>query len=250
MKKILIIEDERPLLEMYRVRFLKAGYEVFSTENGKPGIEIALKENPDFILLDILMPKTDGYEVIKALKNNPRTKKIPILVFSNLSQPEEMKKAIELGADNYVVKADLTPSELLSKVEKMLKKDGKLKKESKKRILIVESDKKMARLYAQKLIKVGFEAVMTESAAANLETANSNNFNLIILIAPKPSPNTFETLKHLKENEQTKDLPILVISDSAEETEIAKALEMGAKEYFLRPKTESGRIIEEVKKIL
>ncbi|MBL7155035.1 MAG: response regulator [Candidatus Portnoybacteria bacterium] len=120
-KKILIIEDEKFLLEMYQSRFEKEGYRVFTAINGQPGLELAQKEKPDLIILDILMPEMDGYEVIKKLKENSQTEKIPILVLSNLGQPEEINQGLKLGADDYIIKTDLTPSELINKVERMLK---------------------------------------------------------------------------------------------------------------------------------
>jgi len=121
-KKILIIEDEKLLLEMYQSRFEKEGYRVLTALSGKKGIALAQKEKPDLIILDILMPGIDGYEVIKKLKKDSRTRKIIILVFSNLGQPAEINRGLELEADDYIVKTDLTPSQLLNKVEKMVKK--------------------------------------------------------------------------------------------------------------------------------
>jgi len=119
-KKILIIEDEPGLLEMYRLYFERAGYQVFDVLSGQLGLEAAKEKKPDLILLDILMPDLNGYEVIKKLKSDPETSKIPILVFSNLAQVEEIQKGLALGADDYIVKTDLTPKELLAKVEQKL----------------------------------------------------------------------------------------------------------------------------------
>lgn len=120
-KTILIIEDEKFLLEMYQSRFEKDGYQVLTAMSGRKGLELAQKEKPDLIILDILMPGMDGYEVIKKLKKDSQTEKIPILVFSNLGQPEEINQGLKLGADDYIIKTDLTPSELINKVEIMLK---------------------------------------------------------------------------------------------------------------------------------
>lgn len=120
-KKILIIEDEKFLLEMYQSRFEKEGYRVSTAIDGQHGLELAQKEKPDLIILDIVMPGMDGYEVIKNLKKNSQTRKIIILVFSNLGQQEEINQGLKLGADDYIVKTDLTPSELINKVERMLK---------------------------------------------------------------------------------------------------------------------------------
>lgn len=121
-KKILIAEDEPILMEMYRVYFEKAGFEVLNAENGQVCIEIVKKDKPDILLLDVLMPRLNGWDVLKELKNNPETKDMPILVLSNLSQTQEIQKGLDLGADDYIIKSDLTPKDLLAKVEKTISK--------------------------------------------------------------------------------------------------------------------------------
>jgi len=120
-RKILIIEDEKFLLEMYQGRFEKEGYQVFTAIDGQCGLRLAQKEKPDLIILDILMPGMDGYEVIRKLKEDNQTKEITILVLSNLGQREEVNQGLKLGADDYIIKTDLTPSELVNKVERMFK---------------------------------------------------------------------------------------------------------------------------------
>lgn len=119
-RKILIIEDERLLLDMYESYFEKAGYEVRAAKNGRPGIEIAKTEKLDLIITDIVMPDMDGYDVIKKIREDTTTKKIPILVFSNLCQQSEINKGLAMGADEYIVKTDITPIELLKKIENMI----------------------------------------------------------------------------------------------------------------------------------
>jgi DNA-binding response OmpR family regulator len=116
-KKILLIEDERLLLEMYVSRLEKAGFEILSAEDGDMGLKIAQEKIPDLILLDIVMPGMSGYDVLKELKTNPSTKDIPVIVFSNLGQEEEIKKGLALGAEDYIVKTSVTPTELLEKIE-------------------------------------------------------------------------------------------------------------------------------------
>ncbi len=123
-KKILIVEDEKLHLEMYQERFEKAGYQVLTAINGQLGLELAKKEKPDLVVLDILMPKMDGYEVIKRMKEDARIRKIPILVLSNLGQDDEIKRGLELGADDYVIKTDITPTGLLNKVKKILNQNN------------------------------------------------------------------------------------------------------------------------------
>lgn len=121
-KKILIVEDEPSLLEMYKLYFERAGYEVIISENGLNTLDVAIEKKPNLILLDILMPKVDGWEVLKQLKSDPETKLIPVIVFSNLAQSDEIQKGLDLGADEYLIKSNLTPKELLSKIQSLLPK--------------------------------------------------------------------------------------------------------------------------------
>lgn len=116
-KKVLVVEDDSLLLDLYRLKLTEDGYEVFIASNGEDGFKSALANQPQLILLDILMPKVDGYTALKNLKSNQKTKKIPVVIFSNLSQKEEIEKGLKLGADDYVVKTSLTPSQLADKVK-------------------------------------------------------------------------------------------------------------------------------------
>ena len=122
-KRVLIVEDEPSLLELYRLALEQAGFVVFTAVNGDAGYLLA-KGNPvDLILLDILMPKVDGYEALRHLKNDPDTKEIPVIIFSNLSQKEEIEKGLKLGAKDFVVKTSVTPKALVEKVKQWVSGD-------------------------------------------------------------------------------------------------------------------------------
>lgn len=120
MKKILIIDDEKFHLEMYKDRFEKAEYQVLTAANGQLGLELAKKEKPDLVIVDILMPTMDGYEVIEKMKKDEQTSKIHIVALSNLAQDNEIKKGLNLGADDYIIKTDITPTELIERVKKII----------------------------------------------------------------------------------------------------------------------------------
>ena len=120
--KVLIIEDEKMLVDMYASKFNKEGFEVEEALTGKQGIDKAKEINPDIILLDIIMPEVDGFAVLKELKNNQKTKNTPIIMLTNLGQDEDIEKGKKFGAVDYLVKANLTPREVVGKVKKILKK--------------------------------------------------------------------------------------------------------------------------------
>ena len=134
--KILIVEDEPFLLDMYKMKFKQDGFEVISAVDGEEAIKISRSEKPNIILLDIMMPKINGFEVLENLKKNPITKLIPVLIFSNFSQKEEIKKGIALGAVDYFLKTNYTPAQVLEKVKNILitKNNNYEKKQKQKNI--------------------------------------------------------------------------------------------------------------------
>ena len=119
-KKILLIEDEAVLVDLYKIKFEKEGYNVEYAYDGKEGIEKAKKLIPELVLLDIVMPKIDGYQVLKELRRDPKTKNIIIYILSNLGQNDEIKEGLNKGADGYFVKANLTPMQLVDYVDTIL----------------------------------------------------------------------------------------------------------------------------------
>jgi DNA-binding response OmpR family regulator len=122
MKKILFIEDESALQKTFGEVLGQEGYEVVSALDGESGLRLAESEKPDLILLDLVLPKIHGFEVLKKLKGDSNTKDIPIIVLTNLEAIEDVDKAIELGATTYLVKAQYSLEEVLIKVKKVLEK--------------------------------------------------------------------------------------------------------------------------------
>ncbi|MDD5110592.1 MAG: response regulator [Patescibacteria group bacterium] len=120
-KKILIVEDEPNLLELYRLALERDGFEVFTASNGEAGLMLVRGNAPDLVLLDILMPKVDGYEMLKRLKEDAKAKNIPVVIFSNLSQKEEIEKGLKLGAQDFIIKTSVTPREMVEKVKQWVK---------------------------------------------------------------------------------------------------------------------------------
>jgi len=117
---ILIIEDDAFLSNIYKTKFEMEGFKVSTSDNGEAGLTDAKKKNPDIILLDILMPKMDGFTVLKELKGASETKDIPVILLTNLGQKDDVEKGLELGAADYLIKAHFKPSETVAKVRKIL----------------------------------------------------------------------------------------------------------------------------------
>ena len=120
MKKILFIEDEPTLQKTFKEILEKEGYQLISAFDGENGLVLAKKEKPDLILLDLILPKKDGFEVLKELKSDEETKEIPVIVLTNLEEIDSVEKALELGANTYLVKAQYKLEEVVQKVKKAL----------------------------------------------------------------------------------------------------------------------------------
>lgn len=123
-KKILFIEDESALQKTFSDLLSAEGYEIVSALDGQTGLRLARTQNPALILLDLVLPKKDGFEVLKLLKKDNRTQEIPIVILTNLEEAEDVERALRLGATTYLVKANYSLEEVVEKVEKALRTKG------------------------------------------------------------------------------------------------------------------------------
>jgi len=121
MTKILVIEDEKILAEMYRDKFEKEGFEIVLAGDGEEGIRMMKKERPSLVLLDILMPKENGIELLKKQKEDPDISSIPVIVFSNFDDAETRRQTLSLGAKAYLIKSNHNPKEIVEEIKKHLK---------------------------------------------------------------------------------------------------------------------------------
>ncbi len=119
--KVLVVEDDSFLAGIYTTKLGLEGFEVLSAGDGEAGLKMAKKEIPDIILLDILMPKMDGFEVLDELKKDPTTQKIPVIVLTNLGQKEDVERGLKGGAADYLIKAHFVPADTVAKIRKVLK---------------------------------------------------------------------------------------------------------------------------------
>lgn len=119
-KKILFIEDEPSLQQALGEILRQEGFEMIFALDGLEGMERIKEEKPDLILLDLILPKLDGFEVLKKVKENPITENIPVIVLTNLESAEDVNRAIELGATTYLVKANYEIEEVMDKVKQSL----------------------------------------------------------------------------------------------------------------------------------
>ena len=119
-KVILLVEDDTFLSNIYKTKFEMEGYQVITAMDGEAGLTFVKTKKPDLILLDILLPKMDGFSVLKEIKADEKIKDIPVILLTNLGQKDDVSKGLELGAVDYLIKAHFKPSETVGKVRKII----------------------------------------------------------------------------------------------------------------------------------
>lgn len=118
---VLLVEDDIFLSGIYQKKFEMEGFKISTADNGEKGLNDAKKKKPDIVLLDILLPKLDGFSVLEQLQADASTKSIPVILLTNLGQKDDVEKGLEAGAVDYLIKAHFKPSEIVDKVKKVLK---------------------------------------------------------------------------------------------------------------------------------
>lgn len=123
MKSILLVEDDPFLIDIYTTRLKEAGFAVVVALDGPEALNKIKKEKPkpDLVLLDIVLPQIDGWEILREIKSDQNLKDLPVIILSNLGQREEVEKGVTLGASRYLIKAHYTPSEVVQEIKKILK---------------------------------------------------------------------------------------------------------------------------------
>ena len=118
--KVAIIEDDAAIVQMYRTKFEHSGYEVATADDGAKGLELISTYAPDVVLLDLMMPNVGGLDMLSTLRRNPGGRDVKVIVLTNMGDAETATKVFKMGANDYIVKAELTPGQVEERVKKLL----------------------------------------------------------------------------------------------------------------------------------
>jgi two-component system, cell cycle response regulator len=266
MSNIIIVEDDPMIAEIYQKKFADSGFEVFLAESGEQALNIAKKEKIDVVLSDLIMPKMDGFEVIKQLRSGAYDPNIRIIISSNLSQKEDRDKAMRLGANGFVVKSDFNPSDLVAEVRRLLNQyqeqeknlkrdevssDASIESENdKKKILMIEDEEIFIEMFGDKLKQEGFDVSFARNGAWGVKEAMKEKFDLFIIDMVMPAMTGEEMIGKLKMEDQTKDVPIIVFSASVEDEAAKRVEEMGINSFFVKTQITPSELANKVKEIL
>jgi len=122
MKSILIIEDDDFFRELVKKKLLSVNFDVVESIDGEKGVKAIKEKKPDLVLLDLLLPNVDGFEVLSKVKSDPNLSSIPIIVLSNLGQQEDIERALKLGASDFLIKSQFDIDQVIEKIENILEK--------------------------------------------------------------------------------------------------------------------------------
>ncbi|HEX7586015.1 MAG TPA: response regulator [Patescibacteria group bacterium] len=265
MAKVVIVEDDPMISEIYQKKFTDAGFEVSAVTAGDQVLSLAKAEKVDIILLDLIMPKMDGFEVIRRLRDGSYDPNIKIIVTSNLSSREDQDKALKLGANGFVAKSDYSPSELVDQVKRLTnqyseqkKNEAKLNgsggeskmKGKKKRILMIEDEEIIIDMFGEKLKQDGYDVVFARNGAWGVKEALKGNFDLYIIDMMMPAMTGEEMVTRLKMEEETKDVPTIMLSASVEDQYVRKMEELGISVFFGKTQITPSELSNKVEELL
>ena len=267
--KILIIEDEKALVDILEKKLLYEDYEVSIARDGEEGIKKVKEIRPDLILLDIVIPKMNGFEVLENLNKDKRFSSIPVIVISNSGYSVDLDKALELGAVDYLIKAEFDLDKIIEKIEKILfesdfsqkedKEDQNLDKKKEisfqssknlKRILIVEDDLFLSDLCSKKLKKAGFEVLKVFDGQDGLKKIKEEKPALVLLDIVLPGLSGFEVLKQIKTNPESASVPVIILSNLGQKEDVQRGITLGAEDYIVKANYTPSEIIEKIKKVM
>ena len=287
-KKILVVEDDGVLRDVLMEKLKTAGYKPLGAEDGEVAIQKIKEEKPDMILLDILMPKKDGMEVLEDMNADEEMKGIPVIVISNSGQPVEIERAKSLGAKDFLVKAIFDPNEVLEKVEKILAEtngdetgkdtetpefseksaspspasagvpaskeapvaEEENKGDSKGKILVVEDDKFLRELLVRKLFSEGFTIESAIDSRSAFEVLANFKPEIILLDLILPGEDGFSILEKIKKDNNLANIPVIILSNLGQQEDIDRALALGALDFMVKANFTLDEIIEKVTKAL
>jgi len=253
-KKILIIDDEKDITLGLKTWLESSGHNVISAFDGEKGLELAKVEKPNMIILDVSMPKMDGWQVLMHLKKDPQTRWIPVLMCTVRKTIEEFEKAFAMGAEGYIIKPfelEKLHNELKDLAEKSIDPIQHIQQgdSPKRALLIVDDEKPFANGLKEVLEMEGFSCSVASGGKEAIDMLESSRPDLILLDIKMPHPDGYETLTTLKNKDKTKDLPVIMVTSCNQERDKNKAMSLGASDYVTKP-FELTDLVRRIRKVL
>jgi len=231
-KKLIILADDSPLIHRHTVPILEDdGYDVVSAHDGAEAIELARAHTPDLVITDVEMPKLDGYGVCKALKGDPATAHVPVLICSTLGEAADLERGFDAGADDYLVKP-VIPEELSTRVRALVQ--GTLPG-ARERVLVVDDSPAQRHYVADCLARQGFDVATAEDGRVALKKAQAVKPALIVSDYEMPNMTGFELVHALRRDPDLRQIPVIMLTARDSKRDMAQMRAAGASAYLVKP---------------
>jgi len=270
--KILLIEDEEALVEVLSTKLEREGYEIKVGFDGEEGYNMISDFNPDLILLDIVMPKMDGYDVLEKMKAEGLT--TPVIIISNSGQPVEIEKTKQLGAIDHLIKTQFNPTDVITMIERYFENKNSTKGGGSTgeaassapeislpkledpnatklniNVLLVEDDSFLRDISSRKLTKEGFTVFEAIDGEQAVQGASQVKPDIILLDIILPVYDGFQILEKIRSNPDSSinKIPIIMLSNLGQDNDIKRALDMGANDYLVKAHFTTEEIVGKIK---
>jgi two-component system, cell cycle response regulator len=255
--RVLVVDDILPNVKLLEAKLSNEYYDVLTATSGPEALKKVEQDSPDIVLLDVMMPGMDGFEVCRRVKDNPLLAHIPIVMVTALTDSEDKVRGLEAGADDFLSKP-VNDTALMARVRSLVRlkmtvdewrqresaatqlgvaEASSVMKEPTEnaKILVIEDQTFEADKIADTLHKDNDTVIPVDSGITAMEYASQHDFDLIIVSLNLKKEDGLRLCSHLRSNERTRSIPILMMATEADMTKIAHGLEIGAHDYIMRP---------------
>ncbi len=253
-KKILIIEDDRFLGDVLLEKLKNENFDMTLARDGLEGFKKISEVKPDLILLDIILPSMNGYEILQKKWADPAIKDIPVIVISNSGQPVEISRVLQFGVKDYLVKAQFDPGEVLEKIHLLFgaAKTATAEKGDKgslagKRVLWVEDDKFLSDILSRKLLGEKCILFHAENGETALGYLQKEKFDVVLLDVILSGMDGYQILAKIKVNPDTRDIPVIMLSNLGQQSEIEKGKSLGAINFLIKATVTPAKIMNQIR---
>jgi DNA-binding response OmpR family regulator len=254
-KRVIVIEDNQLLASVIVKKLESLGAHVQHYTNGLEGLAAIRSSAPHLVLLDILFPIMNGYEVLQVMHAEGLTVRYPVLVISNSGQPVELSRMRELGARDYLIKANFSPDEVVTKARELIlpeahtdtltqvMKTTPAEQVTAPKVLIVEDDPMLRNLLSMKLTRHNYPFMFVSDGVEAIDSARTFEPNVIILDLMLPGKNGFEVFSELKGIPELASIPVIIFSNKSDDKDRARATELGAAKYLIKAMTDLNELM-------
>src|SRR3989344_4747068 len=284
MSNILLVEDDDGFAQSLKLELERRGHVVALAGDGEAGLVALRSGKPDLLLLDILLPKRSGFDILEELTRDSALAHPPIVMLSSSGKPLEVQRAKELGAADYIIKADESLETLIDRAMNVLQQDTTAAPglssappapapgtamppgpqaaavpvpapaapatAGGQSVLVVEDDKFLRDLITQKLKLEGFTVFEAITGSEAVRVAEENQPKIVLLDLILPGLDGFEVLKRLKEKQLTAPIPVIILSNLGQREDVERGLRLGAVDFMIKAHFTPGEIVEKIKETL